>query len=163
MSMANDVFVIALMLVLGINQFAHSHTLLQTIPHSLSLSTLSSKIMSSEFSVQGDITFVETGRSFSTATAYVRLEDITEADLASKIVAEQVIRSLSHQQGGTEKILFNLQSQIFNGKADYIVSVHIDVDNDGQISEGDYINMESYPVLVVGHSSQVSVCVKQIT
>jgi uncharacterized lipoprotein YbaY len=162
MIMGSEVFMMGLIITLGMNQLAHSRTLLQTISYSSSLSNLNSEIMSSEFSVQGDITFAATGRAFSKATVYIRLEDITEADSASKIVAEQVIRDISHQQGGTEKISFNLQSQSFDDKASHIVSVHVDVDNNGQISEGDYINMESYPALTLGHSSQVSVCVQQI-
>jgi uncharacterized lipoprotein YbaY len=162
MSMGNEVFMMGLLLALCVNQLTHIHTFLKITPYSFRFSNLISENMSSEFFVQGDITFIETGRSFSAATVYVRLEETTEADLASKIVAEQVIRELSHQQGGAEKISFSLQGQIFDDKADYIVSVHVDVDNDGQISEGDYINMESYPALATGRSSQISVCVQQI-
>ena len=117
--------------------------------------------MSSQFFLTGEITFAKTGTSFSGATVYIRLEDVSQADAASKIVAEQIVEDISHQQGGEEKVQVSLQSQI-DERASYIVSVHIDVDGDGQISQGDYINMSSYPVLTFGHSNQISVCVQQV-
>ena len=42
------------------------------------------------------------------------------------------------------------------------LEVHVDVDNDGKISVGDYINMESYPVLTYGNPNYISVKVKNV-
>jgi uncharacterized lipoprotein YbaY len=118
--------------------------------------------MSSQFLLEGEITFAKTGTSFSGATAYIKLEDVSQADTGSIIVAQQVIGDISHQQGQEEKIQVSLQGQILNERASYIVSVHVDVDGDGQISKGDYINMESYPVLTFGFPNQISVYVQQV-
>jgi hypothetical protein len=118
--------------------------------------------MSRQFLLEGEVTFEKTGVSFSDVTAYIRLEEVNQADLASNIIAEQVIQNISHYSGSNHKLRISLQGQIPNEKASYIISVHIDVDGDGQISQGDYINMESYPVLTLGHPDQVAVCVRQI-
>lgn len=118
--------------------------------------------MSSPFILKGEITFAKTGTSFSGVTAYIRLEDVSQADTASRIVAQQVIEDISHQQGEEEKIQVSLECQIVNERASYIVSVHVDVDGDGQVSKGDYINMESYPVLTFGRPNQISVYVQPV-
>ena len=42
------------------------------------------------------------------------------------------------------------------------IRVHIDVDRDGRVSRGDYITMESYPVLTWGHPDRVTVRVREV-
>jgi hypothetical protein len=50
--------------------------------------------MSNQLLVEGEVVFDEMGSSFTNATAYIRLEDTSRADAASRIVAEQVIQML---------------------------------------------------------------------
>ena len=46
----------------------------------------------------------------------------------------------------------------------YAIRVHIDVDNNGKINPGDFVNMQSYPVITHGYpKDNVSVHVKQVT
>jgi hypothetical protein len=40
--------------------------------------------------------------------------------------------------------------------------VLVDLDGDGKISKGDYISMQSYPVLTFGSPSEVTIEVKQV-
>jgi hypothetical protein len=42
------------------------------------------------------------------------------------------------------------------------VRVHIDVDGDGQISPGDYISMQSYPVALLANAPPVQVHVHRV-
>ena len=161
MNLENAVFVVGLILVLA-SQITHLHPLLRSLSYSFSPPESRLELMSSQFLLKGEITFAKTGTSFSGATAYIRLEDVSQADAASKTIAEQIVENISHQQGGEEKIQVSLQSQTLDERASYVVSVHIDVDGDRQVSTGDYINMESYPILTVEHSSQISVCVQQV-
>lgn len=144
------------------SQSTHPHPCLQLILYFFSPLEFRLELMSSQFLLEGEITFAKTGASFSGATAYIRLEDVSQADSASRIVAEQVTGDISHQQGEEEKVRVSLQSQSFNERASYIISVHVDVDGDGQVSKGDYINMESFPVLTFGHPNQICVCVQQV-
>jgi hypothetical protein len=42
------------------------------------------------------------------------------------------------------------------------VRVHVDLDKDGEVSVGDYISMESHPVLTYGHPDHVEVAVQKV-
>lgn len=161
MNLGNVVFMLGLILATNASQSTHLYPL-RAISYSFSPLESRLELMSSQFLLEGEITFAKTGTSFSGATAYIRLEDVSQADAASKIVSEQVVKDISHQQGGEEKVQVSLQSQTLDERASYIVSVHVDVDGDGQISKGDYINMNSYPVLTFGYSNQISVCVQEV-
>lgn len=112
--------------------------------------------------VSGEIAFGEGSEAFSGATAYVRLEEVSRADAPSHIVAEQVIRPVSYQAGLAGRLTFELRVKNLDERARYIVSVHLDVDGDGQVSRGDYITMESYPVLTQGYPHLVSVRLRKI-
>jgi uncharacterized lipoprotein YbaY len=92
--------------------------------------------------VSGEILFDQKARAFSGATIYVRLQDVSRADAPSKTIAEQVIRDVSSSKAALK---FSIRGKIENEQASYIVSVHVDVDGDKEISVGDYITMESYP------------------
>jgi uncharacterized lipoprotein YbaY len=113
--------------------------------------------------VSGEILLGSDVRSFSGATVYVRLEDVSHADAAATLVAEQVLRGVSHRARRAERLAFQLPGKSPGGQASYSLRVHVDVDGDGQISPGDYITMESYPVLTHGYPSSVSVRVHRVT
>jgi uncharacterized lipoprotein YbaY len=117
----------------------------------------------SKLLVQGEILIEETAQSFVSATAYVRLEDVSCIDDSSRIIGQQIIQNVSHTVGTPERLEIRLYGQISDEKASYAVSVHIDVDNDGQVSRGDYISMESYPVLTFGYLNQVFVRVRRVS
>ncbi|NJM46636.1 MAG: hypothetical protein HC860_11060 [Alkalinema sp. RU_4_3] len=118
--------------------------------------------MSMQCLVEGEIAFENTGASFVGATAYIRLEAANQTDAASSIIAEQVIPDVSHEAGDSQTLIIRLSGQIPNEKTSCIVTVHIDVDGDRQVSQGDYINMESYPVITYGHPQQISISVRQV-
>lgn len=112
--------------------------------------------------VQGDISFEETARSFSGATVYVRLEDVSRADAPARIVAEQMIQDFSHAAGTVSPLPFALQGFAPDERSRYSVRVHVDVDGDGQVSRGDFLSMENYPVLTFGYPNHVTVQVKEL-
>jgi uncharacterized lipoprotein YbaY len=97
----------------------------------------------------------------SGATVYIRLEDTSLADAASQIVSKQVLADPA-EHVTSEGIPFALPGgqTDFNPRRRYSVSVHIDMDSSGDVSYGDYISMESNPVLTFGHSDQVTVHVQ---
>jgi len=112
--------------------------------------------------VSGEIVFGEGNEAFSGATAYVRLEDVSRADAPSDVVAEQVIRQVKYQPGQTGRLAFDLRGSTHHEHARYIVSAHVDVDGDGQVSRGDYVTMQSYPVLTQGYPRLVSVQLRKV-
>ena len=119
--------------------------------------------------VRGDIIFDKNVRSFSGATIYVRLSDVTMQDTSSKLILQQVTKDVNyddanHNSFQKKKLKFELSgNMVVDFRQRYAVSVHIDLDNDGKIGLGDLINMESYPVITHGYpKDNVSVHVRQV-
>ena len=68
-----------------------------------------------------------------------------------------------HQKNKIEFALFDDNIVDFRRRL-YAVSVHIDVDNNGKINSGDFISMESYPVITDRYpKDNVIVHVRQVT
>ena len=97
------------------------------------------------------------------AVAYVHLLDTSLADAPSTIVSEQVIENVARAIDQNRRIQFTLYGQIEDLKANYSVSVHIDLDNDGRISLGDYVNVQSYPVITYGYPKHIEVKTVKVT
>jgi uncharacterized lipoprotein YbaY len=119
--------------------------------------------------VKGHIVLDKNVTSFSGATIYVLLEDVTMQDAPSKLILQQVIKDVSYYDDydnlncHQKKIGFELFGDITDFQGMYSIRVHIDVDNDGKISVGDYMSMESYPVITHGYpKNKVSVHVRQV-
>jgi uncharacterized lipoprotein YbaY len=112
--------------------------------------------------VVGEVRFPEDARPFSGATVYIRLENTSRQDAGSQIVAEQVVQDFSYK-GSKTKLQFELYGEPPDPRASYNVRVHVDVDRDKQISTGDYITTESYPVLTYGYPRRVYLLVREVT
>jgi hypothetical protein len=112
--------------------------------------------------VKGEITFEEIAPPFTGATMYVRLENITAADIASDAVAEYVERDVAFDPKTSSGLLFAIAGNLPDPRASYAVRVHIDIDRDGAVSQGDFISMQSYPVITFGHPREVSILVRQV-
>ncbi len=111
--------------------------------------------------VEGEIKFEE-APPFSGATMYVRLEDVSVADAPARVVAEDTRRGVSFDPRAGESLKFAIEGAEPDPKASYSVRAHIDIDGDGQVSRGDFISMQSYPVLTFGYPRQVSVLVRRV-
>ena len=112
--------------------------------------------------VKGKITFEEGAPPFTGATVYVRLEDITLADAASEVVAEYVERDVAFDPKTDRDLSFAIAGEAADSRASYAVRVHVDIDGDGEITEGDFISMQSYPVITFGRPTEISVLVRQV-
>ena len=118
--------------------------------------------------IKGNIIFDKNNaKSFSGATIYVRLEDVTMQDAPSKLILQQVIKDVSYDglaEHNQKKFDFELIGDTaIDFQSMYAISVHIDVDNNGKVSLGDFINMESYPVITHGYpQDNISVHVRQV-
>lgn len=112
--------------------------------------------------VKGEITFEQGAPPFSGATLYVRLENLTYADAASEVVANYVERDVAFDPKSTKVLSFEITGAAPDPRARYGVRVHIDIDGDGQVSRGDFVNMQSCPVITFGHPREVSILVRQV-
>ena len=118
--------------------------------------------MSSGSIVKGRIVIDSDIKSLSGAAIFVRLEDASFADTHSTLVSEQIIKSVNYDVKSPNQFDFELHAENLDDKADYIIQVHIDVDGNGIVSSGDFINMESYPVITHGFPRDVLIQVKQL-
>lgn len=112
--------------------------------------------------VSGEIRFAQPPHLPADAKAYVRLLETGMADAPSQMIAEQGLTNISEQANSGQPIPFKLLGNLKDERGSYTLSVLVDVDGDGKISKGDYINMQSYPVLTFGYPSEVSVLVKEV-
>ena len=111
--------------------------------------------------VKGELKFEGSPDLPASAKAYVRLLNTSMADAPSAAVAEQVIDVARFLSKG-EKVAFVLEPHSIDERDTYTVSVLVDLDGDGKISKGDYISMQSYPVLTHGSPNQVTIEVKPV-
>ncbi len=103
----------------------------------------------------GAIHFPEGTPAFAGATVRVSLLDVTRADAPSRVIVEETIPHASHPGGAGGSFAFALRAGTVDARARYVVRVHVDVDNDGRVSQGDYVTTASYPVLTFGHPNRV--------
>ncbi|PSB45492.1 hypothetical protein C7B80_16680 [Cyanosarcina cf. burmensis CCALA 770] len=112
--------------------------------------------------ITGEILFSAELGSFSGATVNVYLEDASFLDAPAKIVAKQVISHVAHEMGTENRVKFAFIGEIADIHARYSLRVHTALHGNEQIQRGDYISMESYPVLTFGYPHQVTICVKEV-
>jgi len=112
--------------------------------------------------VNGELVFDQDTKLFSGATAYVRFEDVSLQDAPSKVISEQIIRNVGYDPLNPQKIRFELVGDIADMQGTYAISVHIDLDGNGKINSGDFINMQSYPVLTHGYPNNIVIHLKEV-
>lgn len=112
--------------------------------------------------VEGKIIFDRLAKSFSHGTVYIYLEDVSMADAPSRVISEQVIADVDLVATQDPAIEFVLYGKIHDYNASYAIRVHADIDRDGKLSKGDFINMESYHVLTHGYPKNILIHVRQI-
>jgi len=112
--------------------------------------------------VKGEVIFSQELSSFSAATVNVYLKDVTFIDAPSTCVSKQIIADITHQRGITNHVEFALNGELDDENSRYIITVHVSINGSEEIQYGDYITMESYPVLTFGYPNQVSVYVKEV-
>jgi hypothetical protein len=108
------------------------------------------------------IAFEQHVTRLSNATAVVRLVDESYADASANVVAEVVQQHLTLDPQRDPPVQISLSCPVPDPRAHYAVQAHIDLDGDMVVSMGDFINMQSYPVLTFGHPREVTVLVRQV-
>ena len=112
--------------------------------------------------VRGQIVFEDDASAFSNATLYVTLEDVTYADSRAIIVGRVVKEHISYDPAAPEPLTFEMPVEVSERDALYNIRAHFDLNGDGKISQGDYLSMQSYPVITRGHPFEVSVRVSRV-
>ena len=118
--------------------------------------------MRSDSTVKGRIIIDSNSKSFSGATIFIRLKDASFADTYSKLISEQIINNVNYDTKSSNQYYFELAAENLDDNAYYIIQVHIDVDGNGIVNSGDFINMETNPVINRGFPKDVIIHVKQL-
>ena len=118
--------------------------------------------MSQQPLVTGEVRFEPQPPPFGGARLRVQLQDVTQADAPARVVAEQVIEGVS-RGGETTGVPFTLLgSAELDPRSTYILSAHLDLSNSGEITPGDFITMESFPVRAGDRPARVDVTVRRV-
>jgi hypothetical protein len=112
--------------------------------------------------VQGEVAFDEQAQAFTGATLFVSLRKTTLMDTHSDVIAREVVKDVAYDPGTGNTIAFIVWGNVPDLRDTYTIDVLLDLNGDGQISRGDYINAESYRVLTRGYPSKVSVKVTRV-
>lgn len=94
--------------------------------------------LSEENAVQGMIIFDEPVESFSNATIYLKVEDVSLQDVASVVISEDTITDISMDSDNIQPVPYLIYHPELDERMTYSLSVHVDVDGDGSLSNGDY-------------------------
>lgn len=116
--------------------------------------------------IEGEIGFKGVQSRISGATIYVRLEDISIQDDAAKTLVEQVFRDVSVDPSSLPSYTYLIEHRELEPKDSYRIRVHLDSDNSGDITAGDFASTASYHASVAVGSSllnTVNVTVEPVT
>ena len=91
-----------------------------------------------EYGVEGVIIFDGKVDSFSNATVYLSVEDVSLQDAPSVVLSESVLHDISIDSADVRPIAYSISHPQLDTQMMYTLSVHIDVDGDGSLSSGDY-------------------------
>jgi uncharacterized lipoprotein YbaY len=112
--------------------------------------------------VTGQVVIAASVAAFAAGVVHVRLEDVSYADAAARLIAETIVSGVTHDpaqsRDGQTAIAFRLTvvEEIDPGH-DYSVRVWLDRDGDGKPGSGDVWSDESYPVLTRGFGTEVTI------
>jgi putative lipoprotein len=112
--------------------------------------------------VRGTIELPEADLPDQAATLVIRLENVSRADAASTVVAEQRLNPVVLSGRSTLAFELEIPAGQIDERDRYSVSVHIDVSGSGELERGDLITKQSYPVLTGGHGEDVDIAVAAI-
>jgi uncharacterized lipoprotein YbaY len=103
--------------------------------------------------VSGEIRFPRLKRPLHQAVVKILVNDVTRADARAKTMARAEAGPCSAEAGEDYRIPFTIE--VDDGEIDpgarYVLAAHADLDADGEVSQGDYVTIQSYPVLTRGY------------
>jgi uncharacterized lipoprotein YbaY len=111
--------------------------------------------------ISGTIQFEDVRQPAQDVTVYVRVEEVSRLDAPASRVAEVVLRGV-HIFPGSPPIPFTMGEIFPVPSRRYVVRVHADVDGDGKVSRGDYVSVQSYPVLDTAEADSVDIVVREV-
>lgn len=112
--------------------------------------------------VQGVIELPSDAPEFTPAGILVELEDVSRADAPSPVVQRVQIPPRALSGGAVVPFVLEVPAERVSERNSYSIRVHVDLSGTGEIQPGDYISMQSFPVLTQGHGDRVCVSVRRV-
>jgi putative lipoprotein len=109
--------------------------------------------------VTGEVRCRDRAADLRGAKIVVRVEESSRADAPSTVVAEAVLTDPWVADG---RAPFSLLVPEVDPRASYRVTALVDLDGDGEVGRGDYLNVSSFPVLTRGHGTHILVDVQRV-
>ena len=111
--------------------------------------------------VSGEIVLAPEQLPAGPVTVVARVEDVSRADAPSSVVGEQV-QTVELRRGSPVPFAIEVPADRIDSRRHYAVSVHVDVSGSGEVTKGDLLTTQSYPVVTFGYPSRVQVHVHRI-
>ena len=114
--------------------------------------------------VNGKIRFSALKRPLQNAVVQIRLDDVTVTDARAKTLARAEAGPCSAKAGEDCRLPFAIEvnDADIDPRARYVIAAHADLDGDGEVSRGDYVTMQSYPVLTRGYPTNVDLELREV-
>jgi uncharacterized lipoprotein YbaY len=112
--------------------------------------------------IRGKILLGKDMVSFSEAVINVSLLDISQIDAPSRMIAKQTIRGTSHTKDMEEYLPFDLYAENLDKKIDYTIRVHISLHDSNEVTAGDYVTTESFPISLEENLAPIAIAVQEV-
>jgi putative lipoprotein len=97
--------------------------------------------------LQGTVAFEAGAPPFSNADLHLRLEDVSEADVPARALAQTTLRGVSWNGDPALTTAFSLSvAAVLEPGREYQLRAHLDLQRTGEVGLGDFITTQSYPV-----------------
>lgn len=112
--------------------------------------------------VRGEIILPEGAESPDPADVAVYVEDVSRADAPSVVIGEQHRSGVPLRPGTPIPFVVEIPADYVDDRMEYSVRVHIDHSRSGDVTVGDFVSTQSYPVLTRGASTEARIDVKRV-
>lgn len=87
-------------------------------------------------------------RALGAASIRVRIEDVSRADAAARLLGEMVIAAISDAEVEGRRVPFEIEfdERAAGDRAVLTIRAHVDVDADGKVGPGDFVTTEHIAV-----------------
>ena len=117
--------------------------------------------MAETSTVRGQVVLPNVELPNQTADLIVQVEDVSRADAPSQVVGEQRVSGVAVRAGQVLPFEIEIPGQVDPNRS-YSVRAHVDMTGSGKVETGDFITVQSYPVLTQGYGNEANVTVKRI-
>ena len=112
--------------------------------------------------VRGEIVLPETPVPAGSADVAVYVEDISRADAPATVIGQQIQKGVAARPGARIPFTIEIPAKLIQDKSLYSIRAHIDVSGSGDVTVGDFVSTETYPVLSRGHGASATVKVRRV-